>query len=393
MSTTTKVQIDTKTFIRFWLVIIGFAAAGYILVKASAGLLIIGCALFFALAIKPLVNRIASIIPSKSRNLPIALAYILVVGFICGFIAIVVPTIISETAKFASNLPNIIDGATSNLTFIDDIGESLHIANFREQAIKAVGDFSQSFVKLDNVGSALTNSITAVGSGLATIILALVLAFFMLTEGPQITKKFWSRFNKSGPAKKAEHVISRLSQTISTYVSSAITVAVINAGATMIAVFIISPIFGLNPGLALPFGLITGVFSLIPMFGSFIGGALVALLLGFSQLGAGVTFIIYTIVYLQIESNVISPKVQGKGMNLPALAILSAVTVGVYTFGLIGAIVSIPIAGCIRVLIEEYSSDFMDDGKLNGSDLKKPTKPAPKTEKNEKTDVKLIAEA
>ena len=156
----------------------------------------------------------------------------------------------------------------------------------------------------------------------------------------------------------------------------------------MAAVFIISIVFNLNPGLALPFGLITGVFSLIPMFGSFIGGAIVALLLGFSQVGAGVAFIIYTVIYLQIESNVISPKVQGKGMNLPALAILSAVTVGVYTFGLIGAIVSIPIAGCIRVLIEEYSSDIMDDGKINGSDLIKKNRPTPKVEK---TKVKLIA--
>ncbi len=375
MSTTTKVQIDTKTFIRFWLVILGFLTTGFLIWQARSGLLIIGCALFFALAIKPLISRIASIFHGKSKKLPIALAYLIVVGFICAFISIVVPTIISETAKFAKNLPNIVDGATNNLTFIDDIGESLHIPNFREQTIKTIGDFSQNFVKLDNVSSALTNSITAIGSAFATIILTLVLAFFMLTEGPQITKKFWSNFNKSRPARKAEHVITRLSQTISTYVSSAITVALINAGATMITVFIINLIFGLNPGLALPFGLITGVFSLIPMFGSFIGGTLVALLLGFSQVGAGVTFIIYTIIYLQVESNVISPKIQGKGMNLPALAILSAVTIGIYTFGLLGAIISIPIAGCIRVLIEEYNSDLMDDGKINGSDIEKPKKP------------------
>ena len=384
MSTTTKVQIDTKTFIRFWLVILGFLAVGYLIVKASAGLLIIGCALFFALAIKPLVNRLANLFPGKSRNLPIAVAYIIVVGFICGFVAIVVPTIFSETSKFASNLPNVIDGATNNLTFIDDIGNALHINNFREQAIKAAGDVSKNFVNLDNVGTTLTNSITAVGSGLATIILALVLAFFMLTEGPRIMKKFWNSFSGDRSARKAEHVIYRLSQTISTYVSSAITVALINACATMIAVFIISLIFGLNPGLALPFGLITGVFSLIPMFGSFIGGAIVAILLAFSQVGAGITFIIYTIVYLQIESNIISPKVQGKGMNLPALAILSAVTIGVYTFGLLGAIISIPIAGCIRVLIEEYSSDIKDDGKLNGSDLPKEKATTSKSQKDQK---------
>ena len=381
MSTTTKVQIDTKTFIRFWVVIIGFAAAGYLLAKASAGLLIIGCALFFALAIKPLVNRIANLFPGKSRGIPIALAYLIVVGFICCFVAIVVPTVISETAKFASNLPNIIDGATNNLTFIDDLGKSLHIDNFREQTIKAIGDFSQNFVNLDNFGSTITNSITAVGSGIATTILTLVLAFFMLTEGPKIFQDFWSNYPNNGPTKKAKHIIARLSQTISTYVSSAITVALINACATIVTVFILSLIFKLNPGLALPFGLITGVFSLIPMFGSFIGGSIVALLLGFSQIGAGITFLIYTIVYLQVESNAISPKIQGKGMNLPALVVLSAVTIGVYTFGLIGAIVSIPIAGCIRVLIEEYSSDMKDDGKLNGSDI------------NAKPETKLIAKS
>ena len=371
MSTTTKVQIDTKTFIRFWLVIIGFASVGYLLYAARNGLLIIGCALFFALAIKPLISRIAGLFHGKSKKIPIALAYLVVVGFICAFVAIVVPTIISETAKFAKNLPSIVDGATNNLTFIDDIGETLHIDNFRSEALNKLKDVSQSFVNLDNVGTTLTGSIATVGSTFASVILTLVLAFFMLTEGPSISKKFWGRFN-NGSSKKAEHVVYRLSQTISTYVSSAITVALINACFTIVAIFIMSFIFGLNPGLALPFGLITGVFSLIPMFGSFIGGTLVAILLGFSQIGAGVTFFIYTIVYLQIESNIISPKIQGKGMKLPALAVLSAVTIGVYTFGLIGAIISIPIAGCIRVLIEEYSSDLMDDGKLNGSDLKKP---------------------
>ena len=110
------------------------------------------------------------------------------------------------------------------------------------------------------------------------------------------------------------------------------------------------------------------------MFGSFIGGAIVALLLGFNVMWAGIVFIIYTIIYLQIESNIISPKIQGKGMNLPALVILSAVTIGVYTFGLVGAIISIPIAGCIKVLIEEYGADLMDDGKINGSNIESPKK-------------------
>ena len=387
MSTTTKIQIDTKTFIRFWLVIIGFAAAGYLLFKASFGLMIIGAALFFALAISPLIKRLASIFPSKSRNFAIALAYIIVVGFLIAFVAIVFPTIINETIRFLSNLPAIIGNATDNVNFINKIGMSVGIENLQNQIMQAVNSFSATYMQ--DLGGILTNSITSISNGIAVLILSLVLAFFMLTEGPSLVKQFWGNFSpNNNNVKRTKAVIHKLAETVSQYVSSAVTVSLINACATAVSVFIICLIFGITPGFAFPFGLITGVFSLIPMFGSFIGGALVALLLGFNSVGAGIAFIIYTIIYLQIESNIISPKIQGKGMKLPALVILSAVTIGVYTFGLVGAIISIPIAGCIKILIEEYAVDLMDDGKLNGSNLKTPEKKSEPAE-----DKKLIAKA
>ena len=382
MSTTTKVQIDTKTFVRFWLVIIGFIAVGWFLYKASFGLGIIFAALFFALAISPLVKKLASIFKSKSRGLPIAISYILVVGFIITFCSIVIPTVANESIKFFHNLPTLINTATEKAGFINDIGDSLGIDNLQGELSQIVTKFSNNMA--DNFGDILTSSINSVASFFAVVILALVLAFFMLTEGPKILDRIYGYFGNGKNARRTQHVIGRLATTVSKYVSSAVTVALINACATSIAAFIICMIFHISPELALPFGLITGVFSLIPMFGSFIGGAIVALLLGFNAFWAGVAFIIYTIVYLQIEANIISPKVQGKGMNLPALVVLSAVTIGVYTFGLPGAIISIPIAGCIKVLIEEYGSDLMDDGKINASNFK----PTPE----EKAESKRIAE-
>ena len=95
------------------------------------------------------------------------------------------------------------------------------------------------------------------------------------------------------------------------------------------------------------------------MFGSLLGGALVSILLAFNNWPAGLIFLAYTIIYLQIESNIISPKIQGKGMRLPALIVLASVTIGMYMFGLIGAIVSIPIAGCIKILLEEFGDGFL----------------------------------
>ena len=101
-------------------------------------------------------------------------------------------------------------------------------------------------------------------------------------------------------------------------------------------------------------GLITMLFYLIPMFGQFIGGTLVTLILIFNSLPAGLIFAVVYIIYAQIENNVIAPKIQGNALNLPAVMILVAIVIGMYMFGLLGAIIAVPIAGCIRVLIDEY---------------------------------------
>ena len=384
MSKAYKVTVDTKTFIRFWLVLLGFALAGFLILKAATGLLIIGAALFFALAINPLVRKIAKLIPGEGMSLPIAISYIIVVGFLSAFLIIVIPTVVNESINFAQNLPSTIKSVSSSFSWLNDFGNTIGVENLQGQILSGIQGVANSIVT--DFGSNIASSISAFGSLVAAIILVLVLALFMLTEGPSILNKFWSNFN-SRKATRLQYVINRMGEVVSKYVSNALTVALINACCTAIVTLIICLCFNLNPGLALPFGLITGVFSLIPMFGSFIGGTLVALLLAFNAWGAGLAFIIYTVIYLQIESNVISPKVQGKGLQLPALVILTSVTIGVYMFGIIGAIISIPIAGCIKILIEEYSKtiSFDDDKKPEIKDDKKP-----EIKKDE--DKKLIAE-
>ena len=381
MSKAYKVTVDTKTFIRFWLVILGFAAVGFLLFQAATGLLIIGAALFIALAINPLVQKLAKLIPGNGVKLPIAIAYILVIGCLSAFFAIVVPTIINETVNFARNFPETIKTVSNNFGWINDFGRQIGVENLQGEIITNIQKFSSTIV--NDLGANFATSIGAIGGFIAATILVLVLALFMLTEGPAILDQFWANFKGNREASRTQSVINRMGNVVSKYVSNALTVALINACCTATVTLILCVIFRLDAGLALPFGLITGVFSLIPMFGSFIGGCIVALLLAFNVWGAGLAFFIYTIVYLQIEANVISPKVQGKGLQLPALAVLAAVTIGVYMFGIIGAIISIPIAGCIKVLIEEYGKWTVAD------DDKKPEVHKAETKKAE--DKKLIA--
>jgi len=376
-----KVTVDTKTFIRFWLVILGFAAVGFLIFKAATGLLIIGAALFIALAINPLVRKLAKIIPGKGVKLPIAIAYLIVIGCLSAFLAIVIPTIVNETVNFARNLPETVKTVSGSFGWLDDFGKSIGVENLQGEIVNNVQNISSSIVK--DFSANFASSIGAFASFVAAFILVLILALFMLTEGPAIIERFWANFKGDPQSEHAHHVFDRMAEVVSKYVSNALMVGLINACFTAMMVFVLALFFRLDPGLALPFGLITGVFSLIPMFGSFIGGTLVAILLAFNVWGAGLAFFIYTIIYLQIEANVISPKIQGKGLQLPALAVLAAVTVGVYMFGIPGAIISIPVAGCIKILIEEYGKT------LRPEEEKKAEEKAEEPKKDEK---KLIAE-
>jgi predicted PurR-regulated permease PerM len=99
------------------------------------------------------------------------------------------------------------------------------------------------------------------------------------------------------------------------------------------------------------------------------------LLIALNSVPAAITYIIFFIVYQQIENNFVSPHIQSKRINLSALMILAAVTIGLYMFGIVGGIIAIPIAGSIRILVDEYLSSR---GK---SDTKKPEVVLAKTKK------------
>ena len=132
-------------------------------------------------------------------------------------------------------------------------------------------------------------------------------------------------------------------------------VALVGGIATAISVYILAWVFPSVPAsLGLPAFAIATLLSLVPMFGATISGVLIAILIGLNDISAGLIFGIFFIIYQQVESNFISPKIQSKTIQLSALVILIAATVGTYVAGIAGAIISVPIAGWSKVLIEDW---------------------------------------
>ena len=141
--------------------------------------------------------------------------------------------------------------------------------------------------------------------------------------------------------------------TVSGYVSSIVTICSISATCGSLATAILALIFGFPISLIAPIAVLLFIFGMIPMVGTTIAGVLSALIIGLNSPTAGLIFLAYFLIYQQIENNVISPMVQARNNQLSALIIFIALTVGVYAFGLLGALLAIPLAACAKILVQE----------------------------------------
>ena len=149
----TRIDIDTKTFVRFWLVVIGLGLAIYATYLASTALLIIGISFFLALALNGPVSRISKRLPGKSRVGATAIAYIAVVAVLGAIITLVVPPMVHQTARFAQTLPAVVQDATSEgqaiRTFIDEYNLQPQI----DEAVASIQDSTTALAR--NVGQGL----------------------------------------------------------------------------------------------------------------------------------------------------------------------------------------------------------------------------------------------
>lgn len=348
------VDVDTKTFVRFWLVILAFALAALCIWRAWEALVIIGIALFMSIAIRPLAQKINALTKKDHAASSSAIAYIIVITVLGIIVAMVGPVVVEQTTQFVQQLPATFQHTLGGWDGINEFGQTIGIDNLQNEIMTALQNFSSSFVS--NIGNTLVMSVGTVGKILTNAILTIVLTLFFSLEGPAIVDSAWNLIEgrrKSSVVQAWKRLLGRMADVVSIYFSHQVMVALLDGCVVTIAILLLSLVTGLSGELALPMGLIAMVFYLIPMFGPIISCILITLVLLFTSPVGAMIFLVFYIIYAQIENNVIAPKIQGNALNLPATMILVAIIIGMNIFGLLGAIIAIPIAGCIKAVFEE----------------------------------------
>jgi predicted PurR-regulated permease PerM len=352
-----KIDIDTKTFIRFWIVVIGFLLLGLVIWRAKDALILIFISLFFALALNHPVSKITQALPGSKENRvgATAVAYFLIVALLGLFISFVVPTLVEQTSKFVDNLPSLVEGFSGQYSGLENFADKYNLTSYVEQVAVSLQD---SFADLSkNIGGMVFNGVNAIARAIFSVFMVLAMAFLMLIEGPDWLRRLWQSYEDKEKMKKHRRIANRMYKSVSAYVNGQLLIALVSGVGGAITVVILSLFFAEVPSnLAIPVGVILSIIGLVPMFGATIAGIIAALIIGFNVPFAGIVFGIYFIIYQQIENNIISPMIQAKTNQLSALLVIVAITIGIYAFGILGALISIPAAACAKILFEEYIS-------------------------------------
>ena len=286
----------------------------------------------------------------RHRWPPALAATAVLVAFIAAFVGIIA----AIAPSVADQVTELADAASAAL---QDVQEWLQGPpfNFGEDQIGEAVDSAINSIQSnaqDIAGYALTG-LTAVGNSLLNLVLALVLVFFFLKDGPRFVPWLSAQ---TGP-RAARHVAAlsyKSWTTLSEFIRQQALVGFIDAFFIGIGLWI------LGVPLVLPLAVLTFFGGFVPIIGAFVAGAF-AVLVALVSNGFTTALIVLGIVILvqQIEGNILQPIIQGRGFNLHAGVVILAVTAGSSLAGIIGAFLSVPIAALLAV-IYRYVRDELD---------------------------------
>jgi predicted PurR-regulated permease PerM len=339
-----EVSISTHTIVKF-IALVAATYLAFVMVRSSVhALTLIGVAFFLSLALDSPVQWLASHLPGKSkgsRSLATTISIIVILALLGGFLLAIVPPLVKQTTSFVKDIPVIVDDTRNGS---GPIGEFVTRYKLEKQVDKLSHQLSS---RLDNIGGSAVTTVSRVGSSIFAVLTVIVLTVMMLAEGPR-----WRRLLEDlMPAKNRTHVakLARdMNRVVQGYVNGQVVLAAI-ASVLILPVLIIT-------GVSYPLALMVIVFicGLIPMVGHTIGAIICTAVALFHSFGAATVVLCYYIFYQQVENYAVQPRIQANSTNMSPLLVFVAVLLGASFSGLLGALVAIPIMGCLRILVLDY---------------------------------------
>jgi len=315
---------------------------GVILGQLSTVILYVALAIFLALGLDPVVSWL------QRRGMPrwtaILIVFAAVIGVFVALIAVIVPIVVEQVTNTISNWPEIVKDF-KNSDFVAWVG-SFSGSTWVEDTAAAIGNWLGD---PNNIG-ALTGGLLAVGAGIAggitgaTIVLILTLYFLISLDS---MKRYAARFVPASSRPGFIDVGQDITGAVGRYVIGQLSLGAVNGVLSLIFLTII----GAPVPILLAF--IAFLASIVPLVGTLTGAIIITLVCFAASPATGTAAAIYYLIYMQVEAYVISPRIMNKAVAVPGALVVIAAVAGGTLGGILGALVAIPIAASLIIIVHK----------------------------------------
>jgi predicted PurR-regulated permease PerM len=333
--------VPTRTILATigWLLVTALALYILIHIRQVVTWLVVGA--FFAVALAPVVGWVQRrVFGGKRRSLATLVVFVVAFLLLAAVITAFAVPLAQEGTKVAGQLPRMIEDARNGR---GPVGGLLD----RTNALQWVQDNQD---KIGKFASGLTTPAAGVLSGLATgvagFLTVLVLAYLMVLEGPKIVDGTLNLFEPA-TGERIRRVATDCAKSVTGYLSGNLLISFICGLLTYVVLLICGvPFAGL-------IALFVGIVDLIPLVGATIGGV-VAVLAGFiHSVPAGIAVLIFFVLYQQLENHLLQPLVFARTVKVNPLTVIVAILIGVELLGILGALLAIPVASIVQVILRD----------------------------------------
>ncbi|PYH00545.1 AI-2E family transporter [Arthrobacter stackebrandtii] len=320
---------------------VGIALAfSYMLANTQSLLLWIVTAMFIALGLDPVVRWLEK--RKVPRPLGIVLVLLAMLGLVAIFFATLIPTIVEQTTQLVVRAPIWIRDFLDS-DFFRQLDVEYHVLDtINEQVAK----FFQDAQALGGIFGGVLGVGSTIANGLFGTLIVLVLSLYFLASLPAI-KKWAYRLAPRSRRERVEELSEEITRGVGNYVIGQVCVAFLNATFAFIIMSI------LNVPFSVLLAFVVALLAFIPLVGGMIAAIVV---IAVSLTGGWQTAVIYAIcyfAYLQFEAYFISPRIMQKAVAVPGAVAVISVIAGGSLLGVLGALIAIPTAAAIMLLVKE----------------------------------------
>ncbi|WP_340538040.1 AI-2E family transporter [Nocardioides sp. GXZ039] len=307
------------------------------LVGIGSVLTLVVVAMFLAAGLNPAVETLERI--GLRRSWACAMVIVAALGAVALFIVAIVPVITDQVKALTDNVPGWLDQLQSNKK-IQELDAEYDIIG-KIQDYVADGDFVSGLF-----GGALGFGLKII-SALFNAFIVIVLTLYFLAS-LDTTKKAIYRLAPASRRDRVTRLGDRVLHNIGGYVSGAFIVALCAGLSSLVFLFVI----GLGD-YAVALAFVVALLDVIPMIGATLGAVVVSAIAFATDLKMGVFCVIFYIVYQQVENYVIYPRVMKKSVDVPGAVTVIAALIGAALLGVVGALLAIPTAAAILLILRE----------------------------------------